>query len=391
MKCNDFLLEDYVEGFLTNDERTELETHISSCSKCQQTLENLRTEQMILTTTLNEPKLRSNLTDDLMQKIKNHNKTKAKRQRYHMMVIAAAILLISFTLMATMNNSNQQADTVLLPDVSGNMDAAQPNFANTIEEPITHGIPLNEGPVLDIKIDSVIEKNGMKKITYRRNYNEAIQQYSEVTLKKLVTTYDIDERLFHLSWDSLISIFIRNSKNEVVTTFEIKESEDIKPIYPLVGQYHQATEVLGEKVTHFSLPVETDPTFFEIESYFVQLYTFAEPFTFKKGENTSFNYLGHTYTIYETQLKDGDLRLHIKVDGQPEIIPYGWQINIDGKNLRNFIHTFHKVENNNTFINVIIREMETIPEEMTLLPYRGLLEEKFEPPIILDLKGTPEK
>lgn len=68
MKCNDFLLEDYVEGFLTNAERTELETHISSCSKCQQTLENLRTEQIILTTTLNEPKLRSNLTDDLMQK-----------------------------------------------------------------------------------------------------------------------------------------------------------------------------------------------------------------------------------------------------------------------------------------------------------------------------------
>lgn len=159
MKCNDFLLEDYVEGFLTNAERTELETHISSCSKCQQTLENLRTEQIILTTTLNEPKLRSNLTDDLMQKIKNHTKIKAKRQRYHMMVIAAAILLISFTLMATatMNNSNQQADTVL-PNTNENMDVDQQNFANTIEESKAHDIPLNEGPVLDIKIDSVIEK-----------------------------------------------------------------------------------------------------------------------------------------------------------------------------------------------------------------------------------------
>lgn len=390
MKCNDFLLEDYVEGFLTNAERTELETHISSCSKCQQTLENLRTEQIILTTTLNEPKLRSNLTDDLMQKIKNHTKIKAKRQRYHMMVIAAAILLISFTLMATatMNNSNQQADTVL-PNTNENMDVDQQNFANTIEESKAHDIPLNEGPVLDIKIDSVIEKNGMKEITYRRNYNEAIQRYSEATLKKLVSTYDIDERLFDLGWNSLISILIRNNRNEVVTTFEIKESENIKPIYPLVSTYHQDTEVLGEKITHFTLPIETDPTFFEIESYFVQLLTYTEPFTFKRNEKTSFNYLGHLYTIYDTQLKDGDLQLHIKVDGQPKIIPYGWQINVDGKSHHNV--TFDKVENNKTFLTVIIREMETIPEEMTLLPYRGLLQKKFKSPIILDLKETAEK
>lgn len=202
-----------------------------------------------------------------------------------MMVIAAAILLISFTLMATatMNNSNQQADTVL-PNTNENMDVDQQNFANTIEESKAHDIPLNEGPVLDIKIDSVIEKNGMKEITYRRNYNEAIQRYSEATLKKLVSTYDIDERLFDLGWNSLISILIRNNRNEVVTTFEIKESENIKPIYPLVSTYHQDTEVLGEKITHFTLPIETDPTFFEIESYFVQLLTYTEPFTFKRNE-----------------------------------------------------------------------------------------------------------
>lgn len=185
--------------------------------------------------------------------------------------------------------------------------------------------------------------------------------------------------VFDLGWNSLISILIRNNRNEVVTTFEIKESENIKPIYPLVSTYHQDTEVLGEKITHFTLPIETDPTFFEIESYFVQLLTYTEPFTFKRNEKTSFNYLGHLYTIYDTQLKDGDLQLHIKVDGQPKIIPYGWQINVDGKSHHNV--TFDKVENNKTFLTVIIREMETIPEEMTLLPYRGLLQEKFKSPI----------
>ena len=73
MKCNDMLLEDYVEGFLTFDEKDELETHLSNCIKCQQTLENLITEQRLLATTLNETKPKSSLTENLMQEIKQHN------------------------------------------------------------------------------------------------------------------------------------------------------------------------------------------------------------------------------------------------------------------------------------------------------------------------------
>lgn len=264
------------------------------------------------------------------------------------------------------------------------MDVDQQNFVNATEQSKAHGIPLNEEPVLNIKIDSVIEKDGMKEITYRHNYNETIQQYSEATLKKLVSTYDLDDSLLNLGRGSILSILVRNDRNEVVTTFDMKESESIKPIYPLVSTYHQETEVLGEQLTHFSLPIETAPTFLEIESYFVQLLTYSEPFTFKSKEKTSFNYLGHIYTIYDTQLKDGDLELYIKVSGQPEILPYGWYITFNGVSHDNF--TFRKFENNHTLLKVVFPQMKTIPEEMTMLPYRGLLQEKFESPIILDLK-----
>ena len=331
-------------------------------------------------TAKHQQQIRSNINENLMQEIKLHNKIKARRQRYKMMFIAAAILMISFNLIATTNNSSQHADA-LPSDTSKDGEAIQQSAMDTVE---AYDIPLNEGPVLDIKIDSVIEKNGMKEITYRSNYNESIQRYSEATLNKLVSTYQIDELDLNLGWNALISILIRNSKNEVVTTFDMKESENIKPIYPLVSTYSQETEVLGEEITHFSLPVETNPTVFEIESYFVQLLTFSEPFTFKKNENTSFDYLGHTYTIYDTQLKDDGLHLSINVDGQPELIPYGWQITADGKSQHNV--TFHKVENNRTLLTVILPQMTKIPDEMTMLPYRGLLHEELNSPIVLDLK-----
>lgn len=382
MKCSFILLEDYVEDLLTIVERTELEDHLSGCKTCQQTLENLRTEQRLLSTTLNEQQ-RNNYTENLMEEIQQRNKIKGRRKRYQMMFIAVAILMISFTLIATTNKSSQHTD------VPKDEESIMQNAAEKVNELQAYDIPLNEEPVLDIKIDSVIEKNGMKEITYRFNYNESIQRYSEATLNKLVSTYQIDELDLNLGWNALISILIRNSKNEVVTTFDMKESESIKPIYPLVSTYSQETEVLGEEITHFSLPIETDPRDFEIESYFVQLLTFTEPFIFKKDENTSFDYLGHTYTIYDTQLKDDGLNLSISVEGQPEFIPYGWQITADGKSQHNF--TFHKVENNKTFLTVILPQMKIIPDEMKMLPYRGLLHEEFKSPVVLDLKDTVEK
>lgn len=390
MKCNDMLLEDYVEGFLTIAEKTDLETHLSNCIKCQQTLENLITEQRLLTTTLNDIKPKSSLTENLIEEIKQHNEIKARRHRYKMMFITAAILMISFTLIATMNKPSQHAN-VLLHDAPKDMEANEQQAANTKEESNTHSIPLHVGSVLDIKIDSVIEKNGMKEITYRANYNEAMQQYSEATLQKLVSTYQLDAREFPLRGNlhARVSFAVRNSKNEVVATLYMGASESIKPVHVIGSQHYEGTEVFGERITSFSLPIETNPTTFEIVGYLAQLPIFAEPFTFKNNENTSFDYLGHTYTIYDTQLKDDGLHLSISVDGQPEIMPSGWHITFNGTHQHNL--TFYNAEDNQTIINVILPEMQTVPEEMTMLPYLGLIQENFKPSIILDLKKTVGK
>lgn len=390
MKCNDILLEDYVEGFLTLAEKDELETHLSSCIKCQQTLENLRTEQRLLATTLNKTKQKSSLTENLMKEIKQHNQIKARRHHYKIVFITAAILMISFTLIATMNKPSQHAN-VLPPDAPKDIEANEQHATGKKEESNTHGIPLHVDSVLDIKIDSVIEKNGMKEITYRAHYTEAMQQYAEATLQKLASTYQIDASELPLrgSLHALTSIAIRNSKNEVVATFSVEENESIKQIYPIVSQYSQSTDILGERIKSFSLPIETDPTAFEILGHLAVLPTFAEPFTFKTNANTSFDYLGHTYTIYDTQLKDDRLHLSISVEGQPEILPSGWHITFNGTSHLNL--TYYNVIDNQTIINVILPQMQTIPEEMTMLPYLGFIQEKFKPSIILDLKKTVGK
>lgn len=389
MKCNNTLLEDYVEGFLNTAEKTELETHLSSCNKCQQTLKNLKTEQRLLATTLNETQLKSNLTENLMQEIKQHKQIKARRHRYKIMFITAAILMISFTLIAT-NKTSQHAN-VLPPNAPKDMETNEHHVADTKEELNTNGIPLHVGSILDIKIDSVIEKNGMKEITYRANYTEAMQKYSEATLQKLVSTYQLDASELPLrgSLHARISFAVRNSKNEVVATLYMGANESIKPVHAIGSQHHQATEVFGERITRFSLPIETDPTAFEIVGYLAELPIFSEPFTFKNNANTSFDYLGHTYTIYDKQLQDGGLHLSFSVDGQPEIMPSGWHITFNGTHQPNL--TFYNVENNQTILTVILPEMQTIPDEMTMLPYLGIIQENFKPSIILDLKETVNK
>ena len=387
MKCNDMLLEDYVEGFLTFAEKDELETHLSSCIKCQQTVEHLRTEQRLLASTLNETKPKSSLTENLMQEIKQHKQIKARRHHYKTIFITAAILMISFTLIATMNKPSQH----LSSDAPKDAEANEQHATDIKEESSTYRIPLPVDSVLDIKIDSVMEKNSMKEITYHANYTAAMQQYAEATLQKIASTYQIDASELPLRGNlhALTSIAIRNSKNEVVATFDVEESESIKRIYPGVSKYSQSTDILGEKITSFSLPIETDPTAFEILGYLAVLPTFAEPFTFKTNANTSFDYLGHTYTIYDTQLKDDRLHLSISVEGQPEIMPSGWHITFNGTSHPNL--TYYNVEDNQTIINVILPQMQTIPEEMTMLPYLGFIQEKFKPSIILDLKGAVSK
>lgn len=67
----------------------------------------------------------------------------------------------------------------------------------------------------------------------------------------------------------------------------------------------------------------------------------------------------------------------------------GLYITFKGASQRNV--TFHKVENNQTIITVILPQMKTIPEEMTMLPYLGLIEEKFKPSMSLDLKKAVDK
>ena len=382
MKCDDLLLEDYVEGFLTGAEKTALETHLNTCSNCQQTLENLKTEQRLLATALNEAPLKTYPSEHVIQEIQQHKQKKAKRQRYNMLFITAAIVMISFTLLATLKQPNQLAEN---PADNHIID-----HTATAPEEHTYDIPLNAGPVLEFNIDSVAENNGMEKITYHVKYNDVMQQYADTTFEKIIDTYQIDK--YDLSYGglhALISSAVRNSENEVIAAFDIGENESIEPIYPTESLYSQMTDIHGEVIKHFSLPVAKDPKIFEILSYFAEVPTFTEPISFENNLTTTFDYLGHTYTIDDTQIVEDGLQLSIHVDGNPTIIPSKWYITFNGTNHPGM--TFHKTEQSQTRIVVIVPQIKTIPEEMTMLPYLGRIEEKFTPSLSLQLKNTGEQ
>lgn len=373
MRCDEQLLEDYIEGFLTGTEKTALETHVTECLTCQQTLENLKMEQRLLATALNEEPVEPYPATHVLQNIQQHKQKKARRQRYNMLFITAAIVMISVVLLATLKQPSQLAE---MP-----VDNPLPE-QQAADEASTYGIPLNAGPILNVNIDSVVENNGMEKITYHVKYNDVMQNYADTTFQKLIDTYQLDpHNLPYGAFHALISSTVRNSQNEVIAAFDTGENESNSPTESL---YSQLTEVHGEQIKHFSLPLEKNPTTFEISSYFAEVPTFTEPITFKHHQPTTFDYLGHTYTIDDTQIIEDGLQLSIHVEGNPTIIPSKWYITFDGTNHPNM--TFHKTENNETRLTVIVPQIKTIPKEMTLLPYLGLIEETFTPALSLQLK-----
>ena len=55
------------------------------------------------------------------------------------------------------------------------------------EETNTYGIPLNAGPVFEFNIDSIVEKNNMKKITLKTSKKMNTKETNNYTKKVLMS------------------------------------------------------------------------------------------------------------------------------------------------------------------------------------------------------------
>ena len=375
------LLEDYVEGFLTANETAKLEAHIANCTECLHTLEQLRTEQQLLASVLNEVTTTTHVSKNVMQQIQQKRTKKAIWQHYKMALIAAAVILISFALVATMNESLEQAEEPPLEKVLNDpTEAATPIDINNL---------LNGDPIFTVEIDSVEEKDGMKEITYRVNYTEPFKNYSEQTLEKLSNTYQLNKDEFSLALGTRPSLLIRNRNGEIVTTIDLPDWEKMNAIHPLISLYSSETENLGEEIVHFALPVETDPAMLEIWGSYTNFYTFSELISYSPNTQATFDFFDHHYTIEGMEITDEGAEIAVSFTGQPNVLPLGWRVQVGETTYHNVGYT--ETINNEKILIIKIPQLHEIPEEMTLIPYRGFIQQTFEQPIILDLKEAEER
>lgn len=99
MKCDNFLLEGYVDHYLTIAERREVEQHIQYCAKCQAEVERLQQEQLQIVHDLNVPKLQKSFADDIMNAIETKPAMKMKK-RWQIPLTMTATAMLAIGLVA---------------------------------------------------------------------------------------------------------------------------------------------------------------------------------------------------------------------------------------------------------------------------------------------------
>lgn len=99
MKCDNFLLEGYVDDYLTIGERREVEKHILSCANCQAELVRIEKEQQDIQSDMQVPSLTKSFADDIMNKIEQSQKPKKKRA-WHIPLTVAATAMLAIGLVA---------------------------------------------------------------------------------------------------------------------------------------------------------------------------------------------------------------------------------------------------------------------------------------------------
>ncbi|MER2000162.1 MAG: zf-HC2 domain-containing protein [Lysinibacillus sp.] len=93
MKCDNFLLEGYVDCFLNIAERREVEKHLQHCEKCQAEVKRLQQEQLQIVRDLNAPKLQKSFADDIMNAIETKPVTKMKKRWQIPLTMTATAML----------------------------------------------------------------------------------------------------------------------------------------------------------------------------------------------------------------------------------------------------------------------------------------------------------
>ena len=384
MKCDSDFLEDYVEGFLDEDEQKKMEAHLQFCENCQLDYEQLLNEQNTLFAQLNIPKMTISQDNAIMQRIN----TKRRKSWYTLKItlISAAVIMLSFALYYWNRTPIKVAQPIDEPTQLVETNSSEQ------EEHLDGGQVLNYNePFLNVSIDKVVEHGENIDIHYRVKFKEQYQQDQDNIYEQYLNKYkyievansptlDDTQDDFFGSVKLNIRFAIRDGAGQLIVTTKRINSE--QPMISVSGS-GRGTDVLGEMVYTISVPKYTNPATFEVlqmEAYVFDL--------FETEVNTAqvqpFQFNNVTYTIDSLEIKQGTFHLTISTEGEPEVRPSDWKLEIDNR-LIGYNNANIDYINNRTVYKLQFENFEQIPVNFKLVPSTVEISKQMDP-IVLDLQ-----
>lgn len=390
MKCEPNLLEDYVEGFLDEDEQKKIEAHLHFCEKCQREFEQLLNEQSMLFAQLNIPKMTNSQEEAIMQRIYTETKRKKSWYTLKISVISAAVIILSFAFYYWNRTPIKVAQTV---DESTQL--VETNSSEQEEHLDSKQVLNYNEPFLDVSIDKVIENGENIDIHYRVKFKEQYQRDQDNVYKQLLNKYQyievanspkIDEAQddFFGSVKSNVKFAIRDKEGHLILTTKRIDGE--QPMLSNFSASGGGTDVLGEMIYTTSIPKYTNPATFEV----LQMEAFVFDL-FETEVNTAhiqpFQFNNVTYTIDSLEIKQRTLHIAISIEGEPEMLAFDWQLAIDNR-LIGYNSASSDYINNRTVYKLQFENFEQIPAILKLVPSTVMIKKPIDP-IVLDLLKKP--
>ncbi len=386
MKCEPILLEDYIEGFLDEDEQKKIEDHLRFCKNCQREYEQLLNEQNILFAQLNIPKMTNSQEDAIMHHIYTDTKRKKSWYTLKISVISAAVIILSFTFYYW----NRTPIEVAQP-VDETTQLVETNSSEQEEHLASEQVLNYNEPFLDVSIDKVVENGENIDIHYRVKFKEPYQRDQDNVYKQLLNKYQyievanspkVDEAQddFFGSVKSNVRFAIRDKEGQLIITTKRIDGE--QPIISNFSASGGGTDILGEMIYTTSVPKYTNPARFEV----LQMEAFVFDL-FETEVNTAhiqpFQFNNVTYTIDSLEIKQRTLHIAISTEGEPEMLASDWHLAI-GNRLIGYNSASSDYINNRTVYKLQFENFEQIPANLKLVPSTVIIKKQIDP-IVLDL------
>lgn len=385
MKCDLNLLEDYLEGFLEDNEQQKVEAHLQYCKNCQSEYKKLVNEQKTLFAQLNKPMMTHSQADVIMQRIQTNTKRKKSWHTLKITVISAAVIMISFTLYYWNRTPYEEAQQIDEPTQLAEANSEQKDLS-TVEQ-----VPSLNEPFLDVSIDKVVENRDNVDIHFRVKFKDKYQQYYDKLYEQIRTRYQYKESAGQLQLDHTQDDFFGKMRTEIKYAIRNEAGQLIKSTKYLEGEQSMinisstsggGTDVIGETLYTTSVPSHTKPETLEVLAMQANVFSLYET-EVSAAQLQPFQFENATYLIDALEIKQDTLHLQISTEGAPEVRAGSWEMVINDRLIVSNRTTVNFV-NNRTVYKLQFDGQQQVPGTFKLVPNTVEIIKQIEP-IVLEL------